>query len=461
MSSTVKLLSRAVEFPAEPPWARPVEVSWAACACVIPGQRLLTNAHAVTSVVSLSAVKIGEERAFSARVMQIDHERELALVTVDDSSFWDGLSELRLGEIPPVGAKVRVESVTAPPCIARTSDGLISDLAVVTYRHSMRSLPAIRIQIPSIEGISGAPALLNNELIGIAFQARGNEGVEFIPSPMISAFLQDATDDRMAGVPELGVLWQPLVNRALRDYLSNEKAEGVLVTAVIEDSSADGSLRPRDVLTHIDGHKIDNRGFIGLFGTHLHFSALISHRRIGESIEIVFQRGKDNVTRLVALKPEIRLIRSQPGFQGRFVMLAGLVFMALTHEFMWSRRDSPDFHRYVNYANTQLPQSGTKEIVVLAQVIPHPINEGYRDMVGARILTVNDIPIAELKDVHKGLAYSNDGYHVIKTDVYGWRDSPSGQSEYGNLIVFHTSEALRVTSQIMNELDIVTAESLP
>ena len=67
---------------------------------VIPGRRIVTNAHVVADHTFVLVRKHGSPTKYKAEVQAVGHECDLALLTVESEEFWDGVNSLELGDIP-------------------------------------------------------------------------------------------------------------------------------------------------------------------------------------------------------------------------------------------------------------------------------------------------------------------------------------------------------------------------
>ena len=70
---------------------------------IIRGRRILTNAHSVEHHTQVKLKKRGSDKKYVARVLAIGVECDLALLTVDDASFFDGVTAIELGALPGRG----------------------------------------------------------------------------------------------------------------------------------------------------------------------------------------------------------------------------------------------------------------------------------------------------------------------------------------------------------------------
>lgn len=67
---------------------------------VIPGRRIITNAHVIADHTFVLVRKHGSPTKYKAEVQAVGHECDLALLKVDSEEFWDGMNSLELGDIP-------------------------------------------------------------------------------------------------------------------------------------------------------------------------------------------------------------------------------------------------------------------------------------------------------------------------------------------------------------------------
>src|SRR5262245_17683523 len=72
------------------PWTRTVT------GLVVPGKRILATSTAFGNPLLVEAQKLGSEARAVGRVGLVDHAGPLALISVEDPSFWEGLEPLPL-----------------------------------------------------------------------------------------------------------------------------------------------------------------------------------------------------------------------------------------------------------------------------------------------------------------------------------------------------------------------------
>jgi S1-C subfamily serine protease len=91
------------------PWDSDGPVSTSGSGVVIAGSRILTNAHVVTNGTFIQVRAHGKAERFRAKVAAVSHEADLALLIVEESSFFDGIEAVELGGgIPPAREPIAV-----------------------------------------------------------------------------------------------------------------------------------------------------------------------------------------------------------------------------------------------------------------------------------------------------------------------------------------------------------------
>ena len=75
---------------------------------VLPGKKIVTNAHVVADHTFVLVRKHGSPTKYRAQVKAVGHECDLALLSVEDDHFWDDVNFLELGDIPLLQQAVAV-----------------------------------------------------------------------------------------------------------------------------------------------------------------------------------------------------------------------------------------------------------------------------------------------------------------------------------------------------------------
>ncbi|MCX5790430.1 MAG: trypsin-like peptidase domain-containing protein [Elusimicrobia bacterium] len=427
------------------PWQMTAQDSLSGAGCIIKGRRILTNAHVVSDQVFVQVRRAGDANRYTARVQFVAHDSELALLTVDEPAFFEGSKELELGELPDQRDAVEVYGFPEGGDDLSVTKGVVSRIEVTPYTHSDRDLLTIQTDAAINPGNSGGPMIQDGKLVGVSFQMDAEaEGVGYaVPAPVVQRFLKDVDNGRYAGIPDLGIRWQAVENRALREWLGMEPGEtGVRVSTVVHGGSADGVLQADDVLTSIDGTRIFDDGTVPFRRSErVLFSHLIVMHQTGEKARLgVVRAGKARQVE-VTLKPTEALVPGPAyGSRPRYFVYAGLVFTPLTRNFLtnWEWNDVPDSFR--TYLDFGVPTAGRREVVVLAHVLPHAVNAGYHDFRGIVVDRVNGRVIGRLDDLLEAFRHPQGRFHVIETDPV---------TDFGGRIVLDAAAAEKASPEIL------------
>ena len=465
--SVVKLFTVIKEPNNYQPWDLEYQKTSGGSACIVAGNRILTNAHVVSHQHYVQALKPGDSKKYTARVLHVDHDTETALLTVDDPHFFEGTTAVRFGELPFRNAKVSVYGFPMGGNELCITAGIVSRIEVRPYTHSQRHLLALQTDAAINPGNSGGPVFMNDELIGIAFQSYKQKDLEksgyVVPIPVIRHLFEDLDDGVIAGVPDLGVYWQKIENDSLRDYVGlTGTRTGVLITRVVHGSSADGQIQEGDVITAIDGTPIACDGSVPLrTNDRVHFSYLVSNHQIGGQIAVdILRNGEPHhlafpLRKLVALVPP-----PQPDRRPSYFIFAGLVFLPLTYDYMATWKWDNVAPRFKHYYYSRLPSERHEQIVLVNQVLAHDINVGYHQVHGAVVERINGVPIVSMRDVPRALAAPSGKFHVIELDYHGMRgDSSDYHASYGTRIVLDAAQAARATAEILAQNGIANDRS--
>jgi S1-C subfamily serine protease len=468
--SVVKLFVVLKEPDFYRPWELAHQQTSGGSACIIEGNRILTNAHVVANQLLVQALKLGDTKKYAARVLHVDHDTETALLTVDDPKFFEGTVPVTLGELPPRHAKVSVYGFPVGGSELCITAGVVSRIEVRTYTHSQRNLLALQTDAAINPGNSGGPVFMDGQLVGIAFQSYKRKDLEksgyVVPIPVIRHMLEDLADGKITGVPDLGLYWQKVESDALREFLGLRADQtGVRVSRVIHGSSAHGQIEIDDVITHVAGIVVACDGSILLRGEHdrVSFEHLVSERQVGDTLEVtVMRRGEEHTLKLT-LAPYCSLVPPpRPDRRPTYLIFAGLLFTVLSYEYIHEWDWAEKHHRYRYQAFDGFPSERRKQIVLIPQILVHDVNLGYHQMRESIVERINGVEITEMRDVVRALEHPQGKFHVIETDDHGPR-SESRRSDYhsahGTRIVLDASRAKQATQEILAQHGIPSDRS--
>jgi S1-C subfamily serine protease len=425
--SVIMIRSAGQEFDFVTPWKPKAMAQGVGSGFIIESNKILTNAHNVSNNKYLELQKEGVAKRYPAKVAFIGHDCDLALLTVDDKSFFDDTASLELAELP--GVNTAVETYGFPMGGRRISvtKGIVSRIQMDTYSHTgADSHLVIQTDAAINPGNSGGPVMQDGNVVGVAFQGlRQAENIGYmIPTTVIKHFLADINDGKYDGFGSLGVmLYRGLHNPGYKDYLNvPADQQGIVVIETIMHSSVESILKPGDVLTQIDQYAIDNDGRVEIYGLKLDMSEVVDSKQIGQTVELAFYRdGKlTKATATVALNRPVFEFSRQYDIEPQYVCFAGLVFVPATRNYLesWGPegiKNLPFNLRYLFNNSMQLnTDRGRKEYVVLSEIMPDEINAyagGFKSQV---IESINGTTIEELADVWKVFDTSPEGFYIIK-----------------------------------------------
>jgi len=445
------------------PWTKGSPHDVTGSGVVIAGKHVLTNAHVVNHASQVFIQPDKSSDKLSAKVEAIAPGIDLAVLKLDDESFFDAHPALPVNpRVPSLQQTIFAYGYPEGGSELSITRGIVSRVEFAEYYLSTEGL---RIQVDAAinPGNSGGPALANGQMIGIVFsklQRSDNIGY-IIPMEEIELFLKDIQDGRYDGKPILDIHVQNLENDALRAKLKLEKkATGVVVRRVYNHDASD-PLHVGDVITRIADHAIDNAGMVHVEGDRMiKFQYLIQRStRDGRLPLLILHDGKEAKLDLPVKPLADRLFRNLSEAPPSYFVFGPLVFteasgdyvqymMAYAGAFRQQETGSgfgllgmlytanPLFTRYGDR-----PAFPDERIVIIAYpMFTHKISKGYVINYTTAVAEVNGVRIRNLR-------------HMV--DVI--RDTTGEFIEFtfhGNetdSIVFKRKEALNATEEILND----------
>jgi hypothetical protein len=347
---------------------------------------------------------------------------DLAMLTVDDDAFWEGIPLLQLSTTVPqlddtvtaVGYPMGGDNV----CVTR---GVVSRIDLTGYSESEEKLLVVQIDAAINPGNSGGPVFGKDNLVaGVAFAGitlADNIGF-VIPHSVVRLFLDNFKKNRQriqGLLPSLGIALQPTDNICLRKQhgLAIDSHNGMVVVSVSERMPAGRVVEKGDVLLKVDGHEIGEDGTVKFRGhERLPHEYLVTRRPVGDMIELELMRKGETITREVALVVKPRLVPATDGLDAfpSYLIVGGLVFMPLTAPGM--RHINSVLHaqseeelmallgHLLRLMSKDQEQEGD-QVLILAAVLSSDINIGYEQFGGRTLDTFNGERVPNLKELAK------------------------------------------------------------
>jgi len=354
---------------------------------IIKGNRILTNAHVVSDHTFIQVKKDANPKKYSAKVVAIGHDCDLALLEVDDPHFFDNIIPLEFGELPKQQDSVTVIGYPQGGGKISITEGVVSRVEVTSYAQSSRKMLTVQIDAAINPGNSGGPVVKDGKLVGIAmqvFQSGQNIGY-MIPTLIIDHFFEDLNDGQYEGFPMLGINFTNTENATLRKFYDiTDKKGGVRVAKVLPYSPADGHLKAGDIILETNGIPIGEDGTFPFRGNErLSLTHLVTKEHINEDIELKIVRDKKIKNINVRLNPFVSLVPQSHYFKKPpYFIFGGLVFTTLSTDLVhsWGNRwweKAPLDFVYYSIGTGQLNIHEKKNVVVLLNILPDDINVGY------------------------------------------------------------------------------------
>lgn len=435
------------------PWLREAPYEVFGSGCVIDDGIILTNAHVVSNLTYLQVRREGDPKRYLASVQAVSHDADLALLTVDDPSFFQGITPLELGELPNTMEQVTVYGYPVGGDALSTTQGVISRIETSNYVHSNLSLLSVQLDAAINPGNSGGPAIVDGRVIGVAMQSRTqSENIGYVvPVPVIMHFFDDMEDGSYNGFPSAGLSYQTIGNPAITELFGvGEEQVGVLVTGTAFGSPAQEVLLEGDVILEIDGHAIAGDGTIELrSGVRTSLDHLIKRRQLGETIPVLIVRDGSIMAVETTLDETFSDLCLVPHKEydrlPQYYIYGGLVFMPLTLNYLesWGSEwysNAPDYlsmpYRYGNWRT-----EARNRIVLITYILPSEVNTGYQGIRNETVKTVNGQPVTGFEQLIALLEEADGQFVEIETNM-------------GNMIILDREEALEANSEIMTRYGI-------
>lgn len=166
LRSVVKVMCVSDSPDYDQPWQSHGPVSHSGSGAIIDtrlGLRVLTNAHCVSNHMFVEVRRYGKAQKYEAEVVAMGHECDLALLAIDDPSFFEGTTPIAVGDLPRLGQRVSVCGYPIGGERMSISQGIVSRIELVSYAQSNRSLLAVQIDAAINSGNSGGPLFLSRE----------------------------------------------------------------------------------------------------------------------------------------------------------------------------------------------------------------------------------------------------------------------------------------------------------
>ncbi|MEJ2125332.1 MAG: Do family serine endopeptidase [Alphaproteobacteria bacterium] len=219
---------------------------------------VVTNHHVVNKATEIK-VSFGDDEKLKAKVVGSDQRTDIALLKIEGKRKFK--AHLTFAKTPSrVGDWVL--AVGNPFGLGGTVTAGIVSAGGRSIGHGPYDF--LQIDAAVNRGNSGGPAVnLNGEVIGvntaIYSPSGGNVGIAFaIPAKLVETVVAQLKDKGKVNRGWLGVTIQN-VSKGIADSLGIKDTKGAMISKILKDGpSAKSELRARDIITDVNGLKIEN-----------------------------------------------------------------------------------------------------------------------------------------------------------------------------------------------------------
>ena len=434
------------------PWGKAAPQEITGSGVVIEGKRILTNAHVVNyaSQVQIQTGQAGDK--VSATVVAIARGMDLAILKLDDESFFDTHAPVaRTNTLPQVRDAVLAYGYPTGGNSLSITKGIVSRIEFVNMNGAVEGL---RIQVDAAinSGNSGGPAIAGDKMIGLAFAVASNaQNIGYIiPNEEIELFLRDIADGKYEGKPVMLDGIQTLENPTLREFLKiNKSVEGAIIHKPYLSTSS-YPLKEWDVITHIGNSAIDNQGMVKL-SAHLRvrFQYRVQQLAVNGKVPLTIVRGGKSLNiQLPVFSGRPLLIPDLKGEYPTYFIYGPIVFSRATSEFLsFISANAGALNAYA-YAASPLvtrrgdgPDANHEELVVVsAPFFPNKLVTGYSNRFGSVVESINGTPVRSLKHLVSVLRDLKDDLVVIHFD-----------QRFGETMVLPRKAMLEQTESVLSD----------
>jgi S1-C subfamily serine protease len=455
LAGTEDSVVRVIASPTLPdpvrPWAKVNANEGGGTGVIIDGNRILTNAHVVLYSPEVHVQARPGDEKFEAKVQALDRDIDLALLTVNDESFFGKKPPLRRADrLPRVQDPVTVFGFPIGGNDLSVTKGVISRIESKVYGNRGFGT-VIQISAAVNPGNSGGPAVVADKLVGLVqSHAAGTQNISYIiPNEEIEVFLDDLKSGRYHGkaIDATRTTYGDSENPAIRRMLKVDPAVKGVVVQPPRHPGPNYPLKAFDIVTRIGEHDLDNSGKVRLpDGQRSYFLHLVARLAKNDRVPLtVWRAGKLIKVELPVTRRDDRLMPYYTGEPLAYFIHGPLVFAAARADdigryYQMNRNlysdNSPLVSRRYDYV--QFP--GEELVVVSAPMFRHKIAKGYSDPVAKVVEKVNGVKIKNLK-------------HLVETlrDCTEEFVSFHFADDWSEVLVFSRQELEEATTDILED----------
>ncbi len=342
---------------------------------------------------TLEAQKEGDFDRYTARLLCVANQCDLAVFTIDDAKFWEGAVQLSLGGDLRVQQSIDVCGYPAGGEGLSITHGVVSRLDWEPYVQSGWSNLRATVDAAINPGNSGGPALSKGQVSGVAFQKRSDleSNGSIIPVAILRRLLDDflASYDPMAQSPgpiaikgfgRFCARFQQCESPILRASLKlPPEVSGVVIRGISQLSNLHATLKNGDVVAAVDGYSISNTGRVRLPGNVMvDYRGVVTRKLVGESFQLtVYRAGQKNVFDCTVENPP-ELLKRKWYAPTQYFLFGGILFTPHHLHSSDAGGEEDDDDSYLARCTLSFEYNDPSyQVVYLRRIFPHKLLKGY------------------------------------------------------------------------------------
>ena len=437
------------------PWTKQSGREVTGSGVVIEGRRILTNAHVVLYAAQIQIQGSQSGDKISATVESIAPGIDLAILKVNEESFFNSHGPLRRTDVlPKIKDSVMVYGFPTGGNNLSITKGIVSRIDFAAYHYSATGL---RVQIDAAinPGNSGGPAIVDDKMVGIAFSVLANtQNIGYlIPCEEIDLFLKDVADGHYDGKPAIYDGFQTLENPALRAFLKLDKSiEGIVVHDPFRADS-NYPLKQWDVVIKIGDVPVDNQGNI-MIGDNQKIGFTYIVQKIAKDGKVpltLVRAGREMAIQLPAPQSRPMLIPYLKGSYPPYFICGPVVFSIAVDELLSSISGASSGAVLTNALSLSgsplygrrgdRPAFEGEELVIIpSPLFANSLAKNYANPILRVVKTINGIPVKNLLHLVELIRNSKNEFIIIDFAGLG-----------GESLVFQHKELIAATEEILND----------
>jgi len=429
------------------PWTKDRPRETTASGVVIAGKYILTTGRSVSYSNQIEIQPNQSGDWLPATVAYLDWDRDLAVLTLDDASFFDAHPAIPLAHaLPSLKDPILVYGFPVGGTALSITKGIISRIEFGGGGFPNYSL---RIQIDAAinRGNAGGPALSDGKMVGIAIGSLPNaENIGYvIPTEEIDLLLKE-----LNGAPPSPAayydFWQTVENPTLRKSLQLADADHGILLHPLGTNPAGYPLHDGDVLEKVGHYSVDDQGMVHVGELRLDFRYAVRQEAKDDRIAMgIIRQGKH-------LAFDVPLTHRQmvvPGVEGKYppyFIYGPIVFTKATQAFCVAAMDGMKLAASLEWDRSPITERrgdtmafpDEELVVVPCPFFPNSLVVGYRPPFPRTVATINGIRIKNLRHLVEVL---RDAVTPLITITFAER--------YKEIVVLPRAEVLAASDAIL------------